>query len=187
MSRFQMVRFCLASAVGGMIVGYVGGSYPRGWTMSNLVRVVSLFGSILVIVVLLLLFGLAFAKSKASGVGKGVAANVFAIVALVAAVASVVLAMDWLLVDSIRPTTGFWSYLPHGNLFVAGGRDGWVGVSLVTLLVIVIFGEKIVDNLMVYLGFRLPGYKTGARTRAKTKDDPPKEDAQTAGLYSSSH
>jgi uncharacterized membrane protein YhaH (DUF805 family) len=153
-----MVRFCLASAVGGAMIVYFAMSHPSGWTLANVGVVASLFGALAVVGLLVFFFGVGLKRAKASGKEKGVGWIVFAFVMGVAAIVTLAVAADWFIVDSIRPTSGPWSILPRGNLFVAGGRDGWVYVGLVALLLIAVFGQKIA----VYLGFQLPSYKTQA-------------------------
>lgn len=179
-SRFQLFRFVLAAVAGGAIIGYFYGTHRTSMAMPNLIHVGALFGSIIVISLFLLAASRALAKSKASGPGKGLASNLVAVGAFLYAGLVVALATDWFFVDSVRPTTGMWSFLPHGNLFTGAGREGWVYVGLVTLMVVFLFAEKIIHSMLVYLGFRLPSYKTRTQNRTQAKGEPLKEDAQSS-------
>jgi hypothetical protein len=160
LNRFQVIRIVVAFSAGSMSLGYFAGTYPASWTMSNLTRVISLFGSILLIVILIWLFTYSLSRAKASSPGKGGGSVFIAIISLIVTIAVIVLSMDWLVVSSIRPTSGFWSYLPHGNLFIAGGRDGWVYLGLFIMMGFAIIAEK----LSVYLGFGLPSHKAESQS-----------------------
>jgi hypothetical protein len=159
-----------------MALGYIGGSFSSIWTMQSFVRIASLFVAIGLIGAFLYLLSLALSRATAAGTGKGAASIISAIAAFVAALATFVIAVDWFIVGSIRPTTGIWSLLPHGNILIDGGRDGWV---LAILLIVGLFGEKIISSLAVYLGFRLPSYKSGRHYA--DADTPSKLDVQTSG------
>jgi hypothetical protein len=174
-SRFQMVSFCLVTAgvIGIAIYSWAIYQTPR-WSWLNATRIASLFGSIFVIAVLLVLSGIAFTKATASKGAKSAVAFIGSFVVFMGAIVSLVMAMDWLFVGSIRSTTGPWSQLPHGNLFVGAGKDGWTYLGLSIVLVIGIFGKKLSNSLMVYLGFREQA-KAGTRHQKKMDDDPPQE------------
>lgn len=150
-SRFRSIRHYVACVAAGTIFGLFIGSYPAGWSASNLGSIASLFGSIILVVGLLLLFGLARRSAKASPAGKGTGATYLATLSLVATFVSVSFILDWAPTAWVRAMPVFHDHLPQGNLLMAGGADGWLYVLLVTVIILTIY-----TDLLVYMGFRLP-------------------------------
>jgi hypothetical protein len=173
MSRLQLIL--MTAAIAGF-AAYTWALYPtESWSVSNLIRIVALFGSIVLIAGFIALGVLGVIRTKAAPSGKGLGAIVFALVAFCVACLVAMVVVDQGPGTWIRSMPGFWSHLPRGNLFITGGRDGWTYVVIALVLGLAVFGEKLTAPLLVYLGFRLAPTKETPRRSSTTEDGPPEK------------
>lgn len=150
-SRLWSHRLVVAYIAAGMILGLLVGSYLSGSLASDVERIALLFGSIALVVGLLLLFGAARKRAKASAAGKGTGATYLAVIAFVAMLTSLSVILDLAPTDWIRAMPALRDHLPQGNLLMAGGPDGWLYVVLVVLIFVTAYAD-----FLAYLGFRPP-------------------------------